>query len=239
MAMDSATTASLKGFTRNKMSLTTHKLVPPDVSKLEHVPARMVLLVDSTNRGIIWRLRKLRQAIGYALTEVPFELLCDYMGYYLYDAFGFTRILACDQFSIDLSGICRLSLTVTPYLSYITNARMIRIVNTTWIPYRLDICVEDLWKWLLARNPFTDVRSIRSPFMEWNFHEEFNLDFHGELSLKFHEMFAIDSTIPPATKDAGYDAFECAICRPEIVTTIKEFLRTEFRRAAGWPTFAL
>jgi len=189
----------------------------------------MVLLVDSTNRDNIWKLRTLRAALGDTLHDPAFEVLCDFMGYFIYNDYGLASFLwECREGSncaIKLK-MATFSVELSAYTSIDCHLSS-RIVELGISPFH--ICfrasADDIWKWLLNRGACQNYMWI---------------GLHPKLIARL-EMDSLHAG--PASTDPAFVDLKIRISNelgdPDCIANILSQIRTAFRRAAGWPDYAL
>jgi len=212
------TILSLRGISRARIACATDVIAPLDTAELPDLGRNIVCLVDNTNLGIVLRIRKLGVSLRHSFPEPAFEVLCDYMGYYFYDALGLWEFIErqteCALFADEVEFRAFIEPVATTYIR-------VRCYDKR-IPFDFIMRVDDLWKWMLGRPPFTDPYVIVNPLAYGMHHNQWVLDMK-HLKLTMEEIERTAST---------YSGMK-------LNNNMKLQILAVFREAAGWPSFTL
>lgn len=221
---------ALSHLSRPALSRTRHGLAPTKVKGYTHRCAiEIALLFDRTNRNTVRRLRKLGATLT-VLDDNSFDILCDYMGYYLYDSHGLANFLdnaseivlfdtyhvRADRFKANREFRACVDWDKTGNVD-------LRSIGTPW-RIKFSMCASQIWLWMLSLSPFENPRSISNLRSEWALN-------------RICDAFALYKNRNPSKKTISVDELRALFVESD--SNLKLQLLSAFRKAARWPSFAL
>jgi len=223
---------ALSHLSRAALSRTRHGLAPTKVSDYtHHCVTQIALLCDQTNRITVRRIRKLGAALT-ALDDNSFGILCDYMGYYLYDSHSLANFLD-NGFEIVLSDT---GLFGTGLFKFKADGGFSACVSWdttgnptphyTEMPWEIEFpaSASQIWLWMQSLLPFEDPKPIKCLRSRWTIN-------------RTRDAFALYKTLNPSKKSIDLEEF-CGL----LIGFDKDLrlrLPSVFRKAARCPSFAL
>jgi len=227
IGMGRATTAFLKGLTRAQIGRTVRRLGPPNVLELSDGAAELALLVDKTNREIVVRIRGLWRSLKGVLADGAFDILCDYMGYYLYDWEGLTAFIELN--------------TEVPIFDEDEELRLravydsegdISLQSLSPTPIIFWYTAETIWSWMLGTGRYGAPNLIEGLYT------------YTTVKTCIDKAIEAIEAIDDMTEQ---NKIECMDRESKLVYSrfqkrsndMKQQILMAFREAAGWPDFAL